>query len=344
MTVSDECITNYVGIDVSKKTLHIYDEQKWANFKIENTILEITKFFHSYDKTTLILYEPTGVYGKNLEFCLNDLKLLHLQVHPNDSHYLIKSLWYKNKNDTIDAKQLAYLAKTLVQQIAMWNKSKFIQPNSNQLNQILAYMSQIRFFKEQIVKCKQQLEVIGNNPYDSVESNKAITNSIKNHNNTIEDITKVIEWIIAQMWLEEKYKNLQTIPGVWPVVALEMVTFFATLVGKWLGKENKKQMVAFSGLNPLENQSWSSINWSSLSRKGNKHIRCMLYLSGIQRSKRNKIPKYYDTTLWKFAQRMKDKFSSAKLKRWKSVWCAMWKKLLELWWAMYRNDSVYKFI
>jgi len=64
---------NFIGIDVSKKNLHIYQLEIKEICIIENNYDELCKFLKKFDTTSLIIYEPTGVYSKTLEKVCNDL-------------------------------------------------------------------------------------------------------------------------------------------------------------------------------------------------------------------------------------------------------------------------------
>ena len=333
-----------IGIDVSKNILHIYNLKCNTFFKIWNNKKEITNFFNTVSQKYCIVYEPTWIYWKTLEMVLNDLDLQHLQVHPNDMHQLIQSLGYKNKNDKLDSKSIAKVWEVLYKNLMdLWWKDKFITPNSNQINQLNHYMSQIRFMKEQIAWFKQWLEVIKHNPYDWKIAEKTYKNSINELEKSIEKIEEKIIEILKQLWLEENYKLLQTIPWVWPSIALEMIVFFTTMKEKWLKKSNKKELIAYTWLNPTQDQSGSSKDGSYISRKWDSNIRAAAYISWIQWCKWSETQRYYDTTIWKFTRRMKEKFSSSKNKRWKSIWCAVWKKIIETWRAIFWDGTEYNY-
>lgn len=334
----------FIWIDVSKKSLHIYDQKIKQYFKINNTEKNISDFFANYSTDYYIIYEPTGTYSKTLEKVLNNLNLKHLLVHPNDMHHLINSLGLNNKNDELDARWIAQVWQTLFNQIQnLDGKNKFIQPNSNKVNQLHHYMSQIRSMKDQIVKLKQSLEILDNNPYDSKKAREIYKDTIKGLEDGIKTIEDEIIQLLTDMNMYSKFEDLQTIPWVWRSVALEMMVFFMTMQDKWFTKDNNKQVIAYTWLNPIENQSGSSKDWSYLSRQGDPNIRTSIYMTGIQWCKWCNDPRYKDTTLGKFVLRMKEKFSSSKNKRWKSVGCAVWKKVIEIGRAMFCDGTEYNF-
>lgn len=83
---------NYIGIDVSKKLIHVYNKGKQEYTKLDNNVLTISEFFKSENPETLILYEATGIYSKALEKALNDLRKKHFHIHASDLHGLIHAM------------------------------------------------------------------------------------------------------------------------------------------------------------------------------------------------------------------------------------------------------------
>jgi hypothetical protein len=141
--------------------------------------------------------------------------------------------------------------------------------------------------------------------------------------------------------INRKYESIKSIPSIWQTVAIEMTLFFTTLADKWIAQKDEKKMLAYSWLNPQQRQSWTSISWSTISKKWDKHIRTALYMPAMQRFRRHKVDKYKNTTLGKFATRMIEHFWSTARKRWKSVASAVSHKLLTIWRAIFHSESEY---
>jgi transposase len=61
---------NYIGIDISKATLDVYDGKK--SYKFENNEIGFTKIVGLVEdiKNVIFIFEPTGVYSYALtDFC-----------------------------------------------------------------------------------------------------------------------------------------------------------------------------------------------------------------------------------------------------------------------------------
>ena len=341
----DHANTNFIGIDVFKLNVHIYQLEIKEYLSIKNDYKVLLKFFKKFNKSSFFVYEPTGVYSKNLEKVFNDLWLQHFQVHPNDMHHLGKSLLGLNKTDKIDSKHIAQIWKLLYTQYQdLWWKNKFITPVPNYINQINHHMSQIRFMKKEISRAKNWIECLLNNPYESKTALGTYNKVISDLEKSIEKLEKEIDNLLNKNELHGKIENIKTIPWIADTTALELFVFFISLASKWMKKEDHKKVIAYSGLNPIENSSWTSLHKEKISKKWNKNVRKALYLPWIQRSQLCEKEKYKNTTIGKFCVRMKNKFTTAKNKRWKSVACAVAKKLLHTAWAMFCDNTQYSFV
>ena len=84
---------NYIGIDISKSSVDVYDGKK--SYKFENN----KSGFNS-------IFELTGVYSYELtEFCSKN-KIKIVLVGPRESRNFVQSLKVRSKTDKIDAKVL----------------------------------------------------------------------------------------------------------------------------------------------------------------------------------------------------------------------------------------------
>jgi len=97
---------NYIGIDISKSSVDVYDGKK--SYKFENNksgFNSIVKLCENIKDTTFI-FEPTGVYSYELtEFCSKN-KIKIVLVGPRESRNFVQSLKVRSKTDKIDAKVL----------------------------------------------------------------------------------------------------------------------------------------------------------------------------------------------------------------------------------------------
>lgn len=91
----------YIGIDVSKKALSVYDGK--TSLVFENK--EGLRSFYSYLKKHLknfdnlvLIFEATGIYSNNLrEFCAKHQIKAYI-LNPKQSHNFAKSLGVRSKD------------------------------------------------------------------------------------------------------------------------------------------------------------------------------------------------------------------------------------------------------
>jgi len=336
--------TNFVWIDVSKKSLHIRDAESKKYQTILNNTKEIQKFAEWLSESAIVVYEPTGVYWKNLAKSFNDLWVNYFEIHANKIKHLAESLGYKNKTDKLDCKMIAEVSETIANRESQSGKKIFTRPNSNNINQILEYLSQIETYKHQIKLVKQSNEKMQNTPYDSSFAEETNKKLLKDLQSVIARLEKDIENLLEKDEnTKGKVEKMKTIPWIWVVASINLVTFFQKLVEKGMKQVDTNQMIAYTWFNPIEHSS-GNMNGSYLSKKWDSKIRDSVYLSGIQWMKLVKLDKYKDTTIGKFTVRMQNKFWSPSNKRWKSVACAVCKKILTIAWAIFRNNSEYQYI
>ena len=97
---------NYIGIDISKSSIDVYDGQK--SYKFENNedgFQEVVALSENIKKTVFI-FEPTGIHSYSLtEFCDKN-SIDCVIVSPKVSRDFARSLKVRSKTDKIDAKVL----------------------------------------------------------------------------------------------------------------------------------------------------------------------------------------------------------------------------------------------
>lgn len=337
---------DYVWIDVWSKKLDIAFYGWWINV-IDNNISSITNFFSVYKINNLIvIYEASGVYGRNIEFVCNKLGIQHFYLHPNIVSNLKKALWDQNKTDQIDAKYLASICPMLHQNNNnLWLKNKLIKWSSDEINSIGLLMTEFRRIKNFIIKLKQWLHCLEKNPYNDWDIYEFYQIQIKTYETRLKDIYKKVLSKIELIWLKWRYNNLMTIPWISEMTALELIVLFINLELKWLTKKDSKKVAKYVWINPKVFQSWTSVNSTWISKQWNKVVRKSLYMPWTCRKKLSEREKYKDTILARFYQRMEARFKpNVKIKRWKSVIMAIGKKLLVTARAMYCDNTAYKFI
>jgi hypothetical protein len=134
-----------------------------------------------------------------------------------------------------------------------------------------------------------------------------------------------------------------TIPWISTNIGIELIAFFSSLQSKGFQRNDIWKVKAYTWLDCIFKQSWTSMNRKWISKRWNGKIRSHLYLSALVRYSLMKFPKYSATHLWWFFNKMINKFWTTTNKHWKSVMCAMAKKLLITARSIFCSDTPFNY-
>ena len=99
----------YIGIDVSKKVLNIFDGKKDLIFDNKENLSSFKKYLkkrYPDFSSLVILFEATGIYSYHLKaFCATHMVKVYI-INPQASHNFAKSLGTRSKTDTTDARTI----------------------------------------------------------------------------------------------------------------------------------------------------------------------------------------------------------------------------------------------
>jgi len=105
----------YIGIDVSKKDLSVFDGKKDLKFINKERLKSFKKYLKKKVSFSdlVIIFEPTGVYSLYLkEFCAENNIKAYI-VNPKKSHNFTRALGKRSKTDKIDARILYQFHKLI---------------------------------------------------------------------------------------------------------------------------------------------------------------------------------------------------------------------------------------
>jgi transposase len=322
-----------LGLDVSKDSVSVCfaQEEDGRKFRILSThkfacsasgFAHLDTWIKRYWKTDVVLsvlMEATGVYYESVAYFLREKAYRVSVALPNKTKAYAKSLGYKSKTDSIDARMLAQMA--LERQMAEWTP-----PGKNMLT----------------IKrlCRERVELIAQK---TAASNRL---HAKDHSHTPESSSrirakKLLEFlqkqiadveaaikqaVYADAQIREKVELVCTIKGVAIITA-------ATIIGETNGfalVKNKAQLVSYAGYDVVENESGTSLKGKTrISKKGNPFIRRALHFPALTALKHNpSLKSLYDRVV----DRTKVKMKGA---------VAVQRKLLVLIFTLYRKNQAF---
>jgi len=166
---------NYIGIDISKATIDVYNGKKSYKFENnENGFKQIVSLVEDI-KNTILIFEPTGIYSYALsEFC-SKKKIQVVIVGPKESRDFARSLKVRSKTDKIDAKIL-------------YKYQSHVEPK----------MVKIPIMNHQAIKIQEML-----NAYESIQSSKQrFKNQIESTSKLNKDLVRTLNRMIDNLETE----------------------------------------------------------------------------------------------------------------------------------------------
>jgi len=275
----------YIGIDVSKKDLSVFDgkDLKFINKEGLKSFKKYLKKKYNLSEIAII-FEPTGIYSFYLkEFCAENSIKAYI-INPKQSHNFARALGIRPKNDKIDARTLYKFHKLI--------EAKDIKvPKIDQQAKTLAsYLTSYEFALKQRVALSNHLE--------SLRDKKLISLLKKDLKRAqiLEDkiLNNIKEYIEQNQDLKEDYQRLLTISGVGDKTAIVLLTLFKTYQGT-----NRAQITALVGLDPTRRESGTSVrDRVKISKNGKGIYRKIPYLPTICATVHNqKIRVFYQRLL-----------------------------------------------
>jgi transposase len=283
VTISVAKLIKYcVGIDVSKAELVVcfrsIDTEQHSLIKgsrtFDNTkkgfvalVSWIEKFRKEQDIPLLVVMEATGVYHEAAAYFLVDKGYPLSIVLPNKAKKYMQSLGLKSKNDRIDASGLAQMGCD--QRLALWQKPT---EETMQLRDLTRYLE---FLHTQMTDCRNRLESYEHRgvPTDMVV--KQLKGLIKTLEKQVKEVHhQITQHIKSHPQLADKVALVTSINGVGELTAAVIISE----MNDFQLIENQRQLVSFCGYDVVENQSGKRSGKTKISKKGNAHVRRILYM------------------------------------------------------------------
>jgi len=306
----------YIGIDVSKKDLSVFDgkDLKFANKEGLKSFKKYLKKKYNLSEIAII-FEPTGIYSFYLkEFCAKNSIKAYI-VNPKKSHNFTRALGKRSKTDKIDARILYQFHKLIDL------KDIKIPKIDQQAKALASYLTSYEFALKQRISLSNHLESLRDKGLIALMK-KDLKRAKKLEDKIFNDI---LEYVSRNQNLKEDYQRLLTISGVGDKMAIALLTLFKTYQGT-----NRAQITALAGLDPVKRESGTSVKGKvKISKNGKGIYRKIFYLPTICATVHNqKIRVFYQRLL-----------AHHKIKKLAVI--ASMRKILLIAHAMYRDKTEY---
>jgi transposase len=109
------CGENRIGIDISKDMLDVYwlSKNKHRQFANTKTGLNTLMVWISQTEASLIVFEATGIYGRQLEISLTAHEIQFARVNPRQARRFCEGSGQLAKTDQVDAAMLTKMGALL---------------------------------------------------------------------------------------------------------------------------------------------------------------------------------------------------------------------------------------
>ena len=255
-TVQQSNLSN-IGIDISKKTVHIValkgNENAKKNFKydtVPNNIEDVVAYFSENFKVEnvgCIVMEATGGYEKKVANTLAKMGYYVSIINPRRSHNWMDALGKNPKTDKSDAQMLAAIAQQYNGQDEVLRR---YQPPTENQEKLKQYVDRFKQLTDDSITYQNRIthaqDVDKNDP--TIESMKEMLEMIEKQKK--EFLKKIRELIASDADLKEKDEILQSVPGVGIGTSAMLMAYLPEM-----GTLNRQEIASLAGLAPHPNDS-----------------------------------------------------------------------------------------
>ena len=265
----EETIQPVIGIDISKDTLDAYRLSDDVHIQVSNDKLghrALMRWIGQTD-TSLIVFEATGAYHRELEARFAAADLPYAKVNPRQSRQFAEVTGRLAKTDRVDAIMLARMGAMLGLQRQ--------EPASDTIVDLREFLAARRALMNDKVAAKTRLQTT---TQDLLK--RQINVRLKQIEVQISQIDETMSKMVMQdETLSQKLAILVSIPGIADVTAISMIVEMPEL-----GALDWKKAASLAGLAPVSRQSREVARQGAHS--GRSHIRAArsLYASSCSRS------------------------------------------------------------
>lgn len=221
--------------------------------------------------------EATGVYGLDVALLLSAQAGIELMVaNPRAVRHFAKARMQRSKNDQMDAVMLREFVMRM--EFTAWTRPE---------NSTLALWAMARRLEALTKLCtaeKNRQHAAGVSHAMPACVRDSVARTLRLLQREIKKLREMARQCIAgDARLQRRYQLLRTVPGIGESSAIQILAELALLPTD----RDVRQWVAYAGLDPREYSSGSSVKkYTRISKVGNRHLRCALYMPALVASRR----------------------------------------------------------
>jgi len=253
-----------IGVDISKSHLDVFDAERNAAKRFENSISGFRAFEKWLGKLeiTRVVYEPTGPYHRNFEECFCE-KLPLVKVNPLQARRFAEACGTRAKTDALDARGLARMGVALE-----------LEPDIP-VAKTARILKDLQVARTALIKERTRLS---NRAH--VQTNAVLKRQTKARLALVEkqlcELDREIDTLIkADKTTERRREIVQSIPGLGSVASAAILTYLPEI-----GTLDRRQVGSLAGVVPYNRDSgqWKGKSFIS---GGRKPLRDALYMPAL---------------------------------------------------------------
>ncbi|HZW37749.1 MAG TPA: IS110 family transposase [Ignavibacteriaceae bacterium] len=286
-----EIIKQVIGIDISKDKFDAcygsyiinQEHQIGEPITLENNLKgfrELITFVKKNKGTSkaplYFVMEATGVYYEKLAYFLNEKHQKVVVLLPNKTKHFAQTLDIKSRTDKLDARMITQFG--LERQMQLW------QLPSPVMKALKALTREYHSIKEMATQIKNQLHAKEYSYQPLKESLKRSAATLAVFQKQLKEIEKQIKELVEKdSDLNDRINKVDKIEGVG---FMTIVSIIAETNGFAL-IENTKQLTSYAGWDIVHHESGLKKHKTTISKKGNKHLRKAVYMPALSACKYN---------------------------------------------------------
>ena len=267
---------NFIGIDVGKQELVVYDGKRERTFPNTPTLSELEAFLRNYGEGVTLTFEPTSTYSRFLENLCFRKGIPTLRPNPRILPHIREVEEKRSKNDRSDSQLLFLYGKEK-------GKGKLLKEDPLSSN-IMACLSSYLLIQKHRVGLHNFRESSSYNPLVSqkVKDNlKQVEQLLEGKEKEQIDLAR--KFVLSLEETREQFELLCTIKGVGRILALVLLALF-----RKYPDASRKEITALVGLDTIEKESGKSVRGKPrISKRGNSLVRALLYEGTLSAARHN---------------------------------------------------------
>lgn len=253
-----------IGVDISKSHLDVFDAERGAAKRFENSASGFRAFEKWLGKvpSARVVYEPTGPYHRNFEERFCD-KLPLVKVNPLQARRFAEACGTRAKTDALDARGLARMGRALA-----------LEPDAP-VSKTMRILKDLQVARTALIKERTRL-----NNRAHVHTNTVLKRQTEARlalvGKQIAELDKEIDTLInADTATARRREIVKSIPGLGSVASAAILTYLPEI-----GTLDRRQVGSLAGVVPYNRVSgqWKGKSFIS---GGRKPLRDALYMPAL---------------------------------------------------------------